>query len=128
AAQVRKCRIQRRELRQVIRGFAGKFRMEAVCSEFADMKFHFRVAVLVTWAATSIPTLNTLGATNSWTNAVSGLWRIGTNWSSGQPPDANFGSVLITNANSKTVTIDAATPASELAIVKATISAPSGST
>jgi len=50
------------------------------------------------------------------------------NWSSNQAPDSSFSLILISNANSKTVTIDAGTPSQNLSIQKATISAPSGST
>ncbi len=62
--------------------------------------------------------------TNLWTNSVSGLWRDGTNWSSNQPPDSTFNFILITNAGSKTVTIDSATAAANLAIRRLTVSAP----
>src|SRR5437762_3172902 len=66
--------------------------------------------------------------TNLWTNSVSGLWRTGSNWSSGVPPDSTFAYILITNAGTKTVTIDATTPLTNLAITNLTISAPAGST
>lgn len=72
---------------------------------------------------------NALSATsNAWTNTSDGLWQSGTNWSGNVPPDSSFSLTVITNANSKTVTIDSATPPATLAIQKLTISAPSGST
>ena len=54
--------------------------------------------------------------TNLWTNSVSGLWRTATNWSSNVPPNSTFTFILITNANNKTVTIDAGTPTTNLTI------------
>ncbi|HTL56092.1 MAG TPA: hypothetical protein VL361_10465 [Candidatus Limnocylindrales bacterium] len=66
--------------------------------------------------------------TNLWTNSSSGLWRTGSNWSSGVPPDSTFTYILITNTGTKTVTIDAATPSLNLALTNLTISAPAGST
>src|SRR5712691_3097302 len=66
--------------------------------------------------------------TNSWTNPVDGLWRTAVNWSSNQAPNSTFTFILITNANTKTVTIDAATPATNLTIMRLTVSAPSGFT
>jgi len=65
---------------------------------------------------------------NNWTNAASGLWRTGANWSSNQPPNSNYTSILITNAVTKTVTIDTGTPSTNLSIQKLTISAPTGAT
>jgi len=51
-----------------------------------------------------------------WVNPSSGLWREGTNWSGGTPPTGgtNTTAVWITNANSKVVTIDAGTSATNL--------------
>ena len=68
------------------------------------------------------------GAANSWTNLSSGLWSAPLNWSSNQAPNNAFSTILITNASSKLITIDAATPATNLTIQRLTISAPSGST
>lgn len=47
----------------------------------------------------------------SWTNTASGLWADASNWVPGAPSNS---AVYITNALSKTVTIDAATPAGNL--------------
>jgi len=66
--------------------------------------------------------------TDQWTNNASGLWATDLNWSSNQAPNSSFNLVLITNANSKTVTVDAATPSANLSIQGLTLSAPSGST
>ena len=66
--------------------------------------------------------------TNRWTNSVSGLWRDAANWSTNLPPNSTFNFNLITNAGTKTVTIDAATPATNLSIQRLTVSAPAGST
>src|SRR5947209_11133421 len=66
--------------------------------------------------------------TNRWTNSISGMWQTATNWSSNQPPNSSFTYILITNANTKTVTIDATTPATNLSIQRLVISAPTGST
>jgi len=57
-----------------------------------------------------------------WTNPGDGFWRDGTNWSSGRVPSADGGSTLITNANTKTVTIDAFTLSTNLTINSLTIS------
>ena len=66
-------------------------------------------------------------ATNSWTNSVSGKWEDSTKWSAGLPlltQPFHF----ITNAVSKTVTIDATTAAAPwtMAVSNLTVSAPSG--
>src|SRR6266850_3995371 len=66
--------------------------------------------------------------TNQWTNSNSGLWQTGSNWASNQPPDSTFSYILITNASTKTVTIDATTPLANLTIRRLVISAPSGFT
>src|SRR5215831_9874612 len=78
--------------------------------------------------ATVLVPKRAFGAVDSWTNAGGGLWSVPLNWSSNQPPDSTFSSILITNHNSKTVSIDAGTPSINLSIQKLTISAPSDST
>lgn len=50
-----------------------------------------------------------------WSSSSSGLWQDGTKWSLGAPP-TNNADVNIINAGTKTVTIDAATPASNLTV------------
>ena len=54
--------------------------------------------------------INAKAAVNSWTNANSAKWETPANWSAGAPGAAQ--SIYITNANSKTVTIDATTSGS----------------
>jgi T5SS/PEP-CTERM-associated repeat protein len=62
-----------------------------------------------------------------WTNSESGLWRIPTNWSGGLVPGGiNAGTTFITNANSKVVTIDRLTAATNLILNRMDISAPAG--
>lgn len=60
------------------------------------------------------------------TNA-SGFWQDGTNWSGHTAPDI-LSFIRITNDVSKTVTIDALTPSTNLTVQKLTISAPPGVT
>src|SRR5580704_11662291 len=66
---------------------------------------------------------------NSYTNSANGKWEDSTNWSFGGPP-ASTQSIFITNAITKTVTIDATTTNSPftLTINDLTVSAPAGST
>lgn len=71
------------------------------------------------------------GSTNSWTNSVSGAWENGTNWSLAAPPYIGFSANLITNANSKTVTISSNTAANfpnTMSISNLTVGAPGGAT
>ncbi len=67
---------------------------------------------------------------NNWTNAASGLWRTANNWSQHIIPNSASAvdPTQITNAGSKTVTIDAATAAANLSLRGLTISAPAGFT
>ena len=66
-------------------------------------------------------------AEKAWIRPISGLWRVGTNWSGGTPPDiTSF--IQITNDSTKVVTIDAATPASNLTVQRLSISAPNAAT
>src|SRR5260370_23664213 len=69
----------------------------------------------------------TASAEKAWKSPDSGFWADGTNWSGNLPPDITA-FIQITNANTKTVTIDAATPASTLTLQMLTISAPPGAT
>ncbi len=65
--------------------------------------------------------------TNSW-RFLSGKWELGTNWTINLPP-TNNSFVFITNATTKTVTIDAVTTNSPttMTITNLTLSAPGGS-
>src|SRR5712692_6721923 len=69
----------------------------------------------------------TASAEKAWKSPTSGFWADGTNWSGGLPPDITA-FIQITNANTKTVTIDAATPAATLTVQMLTMSAPPGQT
>jgi uncharacterized repeat protein (TIGR03803 family)/T5SS/PEP-CTERM-associated repeat protein len=68
---------------------------------------------------------------NSWTNAASSKWETATNWLLGKAPSVSDGADFVTNANTKTVTIDATTAASypgTMTVNNLTLSGPSGST
>ncbi len=67
---------------------------------------------------------------NSWINPASGKWETTNNWSNGEAPSVSDSADLITNVNSKTVTIDDVTTntPSALTINNLTLSAPLGST
>src|SRR6185436_12618962 len=76
----------------------------------------------------NLPLNKTFAATRTWTNTLGGDWRIGsTNWTAGQAPissdDAN-----INNASNKTVTVDAATPTTNLTVNSLTLTAPANTT
>jgi fibronectin-binding autotransporter adhesin len=60
-----------------------------------------------------------------WTNASSGHWEVDSNWSASAPSSAHQ-LVLITNAATKSVTINASTPAGHLTISNLLVSAPVG--
>jgi hypothetical protein len=62
-----------------------------------------------------------------WISPVSSLWDVGTNWSGGTPPD-DTAFIRITNNLTKTITIDAQTPTTNLLVQKLTLSAPPGAT
>lgn len=66
-------------------------------------------------------------AQTAWINPSSGFWREAANWSAGAPSLAES-LTLITNANSKTVTIDPSTPLANLEVDRLTVSAPAGQT
>lgn len=53
-------------------------------------------------------------STNTWTNGLSGSWHAPANWSLGAAPVFTNSFVLISNFNSKTITADASTPATNL--------------
>ena len=64
--------------------------------------------------------LNESSGAAIWTNRNDGLWQQGANWSGGLAPHLGLGSTFITNANSKTVTVEAATPVTNLFIIAMT--------
>ena len=61
-------------------------------------------------------------AAATWIHPTDGFWKDGTNWSSGRAPSSSLGSTLITNANTKTVSINAQTPSTNLTINSLTLS------
>ena len=68
---------------------------------------------------------------NSWIGASDGKWETSTNWSLGVPPSITDAADFITNATTKTVTVDATTSGSfpdSMTISNLAIGAPSGST
>lgn len=66
-----------------------------------------------------------VSAQTAWVNGSSGFWRESENWSAGVP-SFEISLTLITNANTKTVTVDAATPLLNREVDRLTISAPDG--
>ena len=73
---------------------------------------------------------NVHGQANSWTNTNFGKWETNSNWSLGVAPTNTQSFTFITNAPSKTVTIDAITSGTRpgtLTISNLTVSAPLGS-
>ena len=87
-------------------------------------KYRVIAAILLSSGAT------VFAVANNWTNAASGLWRNSTNWSLRAVPNnaSNMDPTQITNAGTKTVTIDAATAAANLSLRGFAISAPAGAT
>ena len=63
-----------------------------------------------------------------WNKALGGFWREAANWSGGVAPRIDMGSTFITNATTKTVTLDGLTPPINLLINALTIAAPAGAT
>ena len=61
-------------------------------------------------------------AAATWTNFNSGFWKDGANWLSDRVPTSGSGATYITNANTKTVAIDALTSSTNLTINSLTIS------
>jgi T5SS/PEP-CTERM-associated repeat protein len=82
----------------------------------------------VSWLVSMVLALTPLAhGEKIWTNAASGLWRDGTNWTGHIAPNiTSF--IRITNDNTKTVTIDALTPSTNLTVQSLTLSAPPGAT
>jgi T5SS/PEP-CTERM-associated repeat protein len=72
--------------------------------------------------------LNESSGAAIWTNRNDGLWQQGANWSGGLAPHLGLGSTFITNANSKTVTVEAATPVTNLFINSLTLAGPGATT
>jgi uncharacterized repeat protein (TIGR03803 family) len=68
--------------------------------------------------------------TNTWISGIGDKWETSTNWSNGVAPSLTDSADLITNANSKTVTIDSVTTNTPgvMTISNLVVSAPLGST
>ena len=82
------------------------------------------------WYIDDVSITGAAAQSNNWATAASGKWEIGGNWSVGTPSSSDTAD-LITNATSKTVTIDPATTLSNslnqcLSIANLIISAPAG--
>jgi T5SS/PEP-CTERM-associated repeat protein len=63
-----------------------------------------------------------------WNKPNSGFWKDGTNWSGGRPPNLGLGGTYVTNASTKTVTVDALTALTNLFINSLNIWAPPATT
>ena len=87
-------------------------------------------SAIILIALLALPSLRSPAAPNNWTNTGSGLWRFATNWSLATLPNSTSAvdPTQITNANTKTVTVDSATASTNLSLRGLTISAPAGST
>jgi T5SS/PEP-CTERM-associated repeat protein len=64
----------------------------------------------------------------NWINPAGGLWRDGANWDNGISPTLVSGTTRITNANTKTVVVDALTPPLNLVITALNLSGPDETT
>jgi T5SS/PEP-CTERM-associated repeat protein len=96
--------------------------MNLVSREFVWFKALVR-SVSLWLLASAIPA----PAEKLWISPVSSFWDVGTNWSGGTPPD-DTAFIRITNDLTKTITIDAQTPVTNLTVQKLTLSAPPGAT
>src|SRR5207249_1177165 len=80
------------------------------------------LAVIATVILSSVEVNGGVGVgTNSWVTTVNGLWGDTPNWSLFTPPDVTQLATVITNASSKTATINAATLAGNLLISNLTV-------
>ncbi len=94
-------------------------------------KLCFGFRTIAVSLAILLPGPSALAASNNWTNSASGLWRVATaNWSANIAPNSasNVDPTQITNAGTKTITIDSATSSENLSVRALTLSAPIGST
>ncbi len=65
-------------------------------------------------------------ATNTWRSTLSQTWDTGSAWSLGTPPAISHTLINITNAPTKTITVNSATPPASLTISNLFLSAPTG--
>jgi T5SS/PEP-CTERM-associated repeat protein len=94
------------------------------------MKRYLRRMVVLCVALGGFSSLATLNASAAamWNKPTSGFWKDGTNWSTGRPPNLGLGGTYITNSSTKTVTVDALTPLTNLFINSLNVWAPAGAT
>ncbi|MCG3148723.1 MAG: hypothetical protein PCFJNLEI_02168 [Verrucomicrobiae bacterium] len=88
------------------------------------MKIRQTISVI---AAVVVAIAGSHAQNNSYISGSSGIWQTGGNWSLGVAPDGTQTAVFLTNATTKTVTIDSSTPSGNLTISNLTVSAPVGS-
>jgi hypothetical protein len=90
----------------------------------------FKVRSLVAGLVLGLLPALAQAAVNTWTNSGTGdgLWATGVNWKLGAAPSSTDNNVYITNAVSKTVTINDSTPAGNLTVSNLVVEAPSGAT
>jgi fibronectin-binding autotransporter adhesin len=98
------------------------------CRSGANFSLVAAVRTIVFFCIFLSSSLGWSAITNRWTNAISSTWSVTTNWSLAVAPSSLFDYTLITNAGTKTVTIDSTTLATNLTIRELTVSAPTGST
>lgn len=89
------------------------------------MRLRYVLAVIILSRVLQFDGANAALTTNSWTSGVSSKWETAGDWSAGAPTITHSAN-LITNATSKTVTIDAATTVGTLTISNLVISGPAG--
>ena len=82
--------------------------------------FHLLVSMVLLFSFTA-------SAQKTWVSPTSGNWADTNNWSGHIAPSSSS-TVYITNANTKTITIDAATPSANLTVNTLKLWAPAGST
>src|ERR1043166_8075589 len=87
-------------------------------------KFQFLFLISLFLGFTSLQA----ATTNRWTNAVSSVWRVATNWSAAQLPSTSFDFIVISNSGTKLVTVDSATASANLSVRGLIVSAPTGFT
>jgi len=88
---------------------------------------HF-LSCIVSSAVALASTSTFANTINQWTNTSSSLWSEATNWSLGASPSTSFDVISIANPGTKTVMIDALTPAGNLSVRGLVVSAPDGTT
>lgn len=93
-----------------------------------DMKFRSLFSLVQIAAALGIAGDTFAAVTNQWTNTASSVWPATTNWSLAAAPSTSFDFIVISNAGTKTVTVDPSTPPVNLSVRSLAVSAPAGAT